>query len=112
MNEELETFLAAYPSIRYDDAFLNDLNTVERGKRLDRSGIVKTYTSGLLMPGSLYALDVGGGTVEATGLGFDDGDADRPCRPIPGSLVPVPWHGDSVAQVQLSMYERDGRGFF
>jgi len=112
MNEELETFLAAYPSIRYVDAFLNDLNTVERGKRLDRSGIVKTYTSGLLMPGSLYALDVGGGTVEATGLGFDDGDADRPCRPIPGSLVPVPWHGNSVAQVQLSMYERDGRGFF
>jgi glutamine synthetase len=109
---ELDAFLRAHPGIEYFDAFLNDLNTVERGKRLDRAGIAKAFASGLLMPGSMYALDVLGGTVEATGLGFDDGDADRPCQPIPGSLQRVPWHAEPVAQVQLSMFEKTGAGFF
>ena len=63
------------------------------------------------LPGSMYALDIEGGTVEATGLGFDDGDADRPCLPIPGTLVPVPWQAD-VAQVQLRMFDHDGSRFF
>ncbi len=110
--KELDDFLAAHPQIEFFDAFLNDLNTVERGKRLDRGGIAKAYATGMLLPGSMYALDVIGGTCEATGLGFDEGDADRPCRPIPGSLVPVPWHREPVAQVQLSMFEPDGSGFF
>lgn len=67
----------------------------------------------MLLPGSMFALDILGGTSESTGLGFDDGDADRPCRPIPGTLNLVPWlAADGVAQVQLSMYEADGRPFF
>ncbi|MCS6948251.1 MAG: glutamine synthetase family protein, partial [Steroidobacteraceae bacterium] len=40
-----------------------------------------------------------------------DGDADRPCRPIPGTLLPVPWDRD-LAQVQLAMFEADGQPFF
>src|SRR5690606_2190207 len=57
------------------------------------------------------ALDVPGATVQATGLGFDEGDADRPCLPIPGTLVDVPWLDHGVAQAQLTMHERDGRPF-
>ncbi len=38
----------------------------------------------------MFALDVLGGTIQETGLGFDEGDADRPCLPIQGTLVPVP----------------------
>jgi glutamine synthetase len=109
---ELDTFLREHPGIEYFDAFLTDLNTVERGKRLDHASAVKAYASGMLLPGSMYALDVIGGTVEATGLGFDEGDADRPCHPIPGSLVKVPWHGEPVAQIQLSMFEKSGEGFY
>jgi glutamine synthetase len=110
---ELEAFLRAHPDIRFFDAFLNDLNTVERGKRIDREGIARIYESGMLLPGSMFALDILGDTREATGLGFGDGDADRPCRPIPGSLVPVPWlQADGVAQLQLTMHEADGRPFF
>lgn len=109
---ELQEFLAAHADVRFFDSFLNDLNTVERGKRIERAGIAKVYESGMLLPGSMYALDVIGGTIEATGLGFDEGDADRPCKPIPGTLVPVPWHQDGVAQLQLSMFEHDGRPFF
>ena len=87
--------------MRFFDAFVNDLNTVERGKRIDRANIAGVFTRGMPLPGSMFALDIEGGTVEATGLGFADGDADRPCMPIPGTLVPVPWQPD-VAQVQLT----------
>jgi len=110
---ELEAFLQAHPDIRFFDAFLSDLNTVERGKRIDRAGIGRLFETGMLLPGSMFALDVLGGTLESTGLGFDDGDADRPCRPIPGTLVPVPWLSEAgVGQLQLSMHEPDGRAFF
>ncbi len=109
---ELRTFLEQYPQIRFFDVYLNDLNTVERGKRIDCAGIEKVYTEGMPLPGSTFALDVLGGTVQATGLGFDEGDADRPCRPIPGTLVPVPWQAEGVGQLQVSMFEQDGRPFF
>jgi glutamine synthetase len=110
-DNELERFLAAHPDVRFFDAFVNDLNTIERGKRIDRGGIAGVFKRGMPLPGSMFALDIEGGTVEATGLGFQDGDADRPCLPIPGTLVPVPWAAD-VAQVQLSMFEQGGTPFF
>ncbi len=108
---ELARFLADHPEVRFFDAYLNDLNTVERGKRIDRAGIAGMFKRGLPLPGSMFALDIEGGTVEATGLGFDDGDADRPCMPIPGTLVPVPWQNE-VAQVQCRMFEHEGSRFF
>jgi glutamine synthetase len=109
---ELERFLAQHPATRFFDVFLNDLNAVERGKRIDRAGIHDIYEKGMLLPGSMFALDVLGGTVQASGLGFDEGDADRPCLPVPGTLVTVPWHEEPVAQLQVSMFEPDGRAFF
>lgn len=108
----LEHFLDRHPEVRFIDAFVNDLNTVERGKRLDRDAVKTLFERGMPLPGSMFALDIEGGTVEATGLGFADGDADRPCLPIPGTLVPVPWNRDGVAQVQLTMHEHDGTPFF
>ncbi|MBC8027318.1 MAG: glutamine synthetase [Steroidobacteraceae bacterium] len=97
--------------MRFFDAFVNDLNTIERGKRIDRAAIAGIFERGMPLPGSMFALDIQGGTVEASGLGFADGDADRPCMPIPGTLVPVPWQTD-VAQVQLTMTDLDGAPFF
>lgn len=109
---ELAAFLAQHPDVRFVDVFLNDLNTIERGKRIDRASVGKVFTHGMPLPGSLYAVDVLGGTIQSTGLGFDEGDADRPCRPLPGSLLPVPWLDAGIAQLQVSMYEQDGRAFF
>jgi glutamine synthetase len=109
---DLETFLATHPRTRFVDVLLSDLNTVERGKRVDRGSLAGMFERGVMLPGSMFALDVLGGTIQATGLGFDDGDADRICRPIPGTIFPVPWLADEVAQVQLSMYEHDGKPFF
>jgi glutamine synthetase len=108
---ELDRFLAAHPEVRFFDAFVNDLNTVERGKRIDRDNIAGVFKRGMPLPGSMFALDIEGGTVEDTGLGFNDGDADRPCMPIPGTLVPVPWQ-TNLAQVQLRMFDHDGSRFF
>ena len=109
---DVERFLAEHPQVRFVDAFVNDLNTIERGKRIDRDGIAAVFKRGMPLPGSMYALDIEGGTVEASGLGFADGDADRPCMPIPGTLVPVPWDKDGIAQVQLTMHDHDGSPFF
>ncbi|MCB1624649.1 MAG: glutamine synthetase [Pseudomonadales bacterium] len=109
---ELAEFLAGRPATRFVDVFLNDLNTVERGKRIDRASIAAVYERGMPLPGSMFALDVLGGTVQASGLGFDDGDADRPCLPIAGTLFDVPWLADDVAQLQVTMHEADGRPFF
>ncbi len=101
------------PQVRFVDAYVNDLNTVERGKRIDRAALPGLFARGMPLPGSMFALDIEGGTVEATGLGFADGDADRPCMPIPGTLVPVPWAAaDGVAQMQLTMNDHDGAPFF
>jgi glutamine synthetase len=111
-DSSLERFLARHPEVRFFDAYVNDLNTVERGKRIDRAGMAGVFERGMPLPGSMFALDIEGGTVEATGLGFSDGDADRPCKPIPGTLVPVPWQEDGVAQVQLRMFDHDGSRFF
>lgn len=111
LETELEHFLAAHPEVRFFDAFVNDLNTIERGKRIDRANIAGIFRRGMPLPGSMFALDIQGGTVEATGLGFADGDADRPCLPIADTLVPVPWQKE-LAQVQLRMFEHDGTRFF
>ena len=112
MQQELEQFLLQNPELRFIDLLLHDLNGVDRGKRIDAAAAASVYERGLLLPGSLFALDVQGGTVQATGLGFDEGDADRPCLPVPGSLVRVPWLDHGVAQAQVTMHEPDGRPFF
>jgi glutamine synthetase len=107
-----EAFLARNPGIRCVDLLLPDMNGVLRGKRVEVADLRQIYERGLYLPGSMFALDVLGGTVQATGLGFDEGDADRPCLPIPGTLQPTPWLGPEVAQLQVAMFEHDGSVFF
>jgi glutamine synthetase len=88
------------------------MNGILRGKRVEIGDLRQVYDKGLLLPGSMFALDALGGTMQSTGLGFDEGDADRPCLPVPGSLHPCPWLGPEVAQLQVQMFEHDGRPFF
>ena len=109
--DELARFLAASPQLRFIDLLLHDLNGVDRGKRVDVGSAAGTFATGLLLPGSMFAIDVAGHTVQETGFGFDEGDADRPCLPVDGTLVHVPWLDHGVAQAQICMHERDGRPF-
>jgi glutamine synthetase len=111
MADDLTAFLGSRPSLRFIDLLLHDLNGVDRGKRIDLASAASTFKNGMLLPGSMFALDVPGATVQATGLGFDEGDADRPCMPVAGTLVDIPWLDHDAAQAQVSMYERDGTPF-
>jgi len=39
---------------------------------------------------------------------WEDGDADRACWPVPGTLVRSPWQVPPAGQLLVSMYELDG----
>lgn len=93
------------------DLILPDMNGLLRGKRIARSALEKTYADGVCLPMSLIATDITGNTVEETGLGYDIGDEDRICRPVPGSLRPVPWAPRPMAQLLLSMEDAQGGMF-
>lgn len=105
---EAEAFLEANPHINYFEILFTSMTGVPRGKRLRRHELLPIYRYGRFLPGSVLVVDTQGADCEDTGLVWEDGDADRVCRPVPGTLVPAPWLGDDVAQVMLSMYELDG----
>ena len=108
---EGEDFLAAHPEVSEIDLLIADGNGLLRGKRIQREALIKTCRDGLCLAGSIFSSDITGNTVEETGLGVDEGDADRLCWPVPGSLHLVPWEPHR-AQMLLTMHELDGRAFF
>ncbi|HEX9208230.1 MAG TPA: glutamine synthetase family protein [Steroidobacteraceae bacterium] len=110
--EQARAWLGRHPQVRFVDLLLADQMGIPRGKRVTVAELEGVHRNGLLLPASMFALDVLGGTVQATGLGFDEGDADRLCLPLPGTLVPVPWLGEEVAQMQVCMYDHDRTPFF
>ena len=105
-------FLEEHPDIRTIELLIPDLNGVLRGKRIERDALLGTYRDGICLPGSLFGADISGATVESTGLGFEIGDADQLCWPVPGTLCRVPWQTHPMAQVLMTMHERDGTPFF
>ncbi len=100
--------LQAIPGCEAIDLLLPDMNGLLRGKRISRDALEKVYADGVCLPMSLIATDITGNTVEETGLGYAIGDEDRICRPVPGSLRPIPWHARPLAQLLLTM--EDGMG--
>ncbi len=99
------------PDCELVDLILPDMNGLLRGKRITRSALEKVYADGICLPMSLIATDITGNTVEETGLGYDIGDEDRICRPVPGTLRPVPWSPRPMAQLLLSMEDANGGAF-
>ncbi|MEZ5994397.1 MAG: glutamine synthetase family protein [Hyphomonadaceae bacterium] len=106
--KEVKTFLDAHPEIQFFEIVFTNMAGVPRGKRLRRHEIEAVYKQGRFLPGSILVNDITGQDVEATGLVWEDGDADRIARPIAGRLTPAPWLGADVAQIPVSMYELDG----
>ena len=100
--------LSQLPDCELVDLLLPDMNGLLRGKRITRDALEKVYADGVCLPMSLIATDITGNTVEETGLGYDIGDEDRICRPIPGTLRSIPWQGRPMAQALLQM--EDGKG--
>jgi glutamine synthetase len=105
------SFLARFPATANIDVVLPDLNGVPRGKRLSKSAFEVALQGGLSFATSLYALDTTGANVDASGLIWEEGDADRPCLLDMASLAPVPWR-EGGAQVLAGLGEADGMPFF
>jgi glutamine synthetase len=107
MSTELRSFLAAHPSIDALQLLLTDPSGVTRGKTVRRHELQALYSSGRNVAGSILGLDMTGADVEATGLVWETGDADKLCLPVHGTLRATPWL-ERTGQVLLSMYELDG----
>jgi glutamine synthetase len=105
-------FCRKYPDITAIDVLLPDSCGVLRGKRLPAAGISKLFTEGCGLPGSIYAFDITGATIDATGLSWDSGDADLLCLPVPGTLHSTPWLKKPTGQVLMQMFDADGQPFF
>jgi glutamine synthetase len=105
---ECDAFLAANPDVQAVQLVLTDPSGVPRGKNIRRHELERLYRDGRPVAGSILGLDITGEDVEATGLVWEAGDADKICRPVPGTLQRVPWLAQPTAQVLLSMYEADG----
>jgi glutamine synthetase len=109
---EAEAFLSAHPDLVSVDLLLPDQHGVLRGKRIPAQELLKVYEQGFYLPGSVFALDINGNTVESTGIGFDTGDCDQPCRVIPHTLTLVPWQNKPMAQCLITMEQTSGEAYF
>lgn len=106
--KEAADFLAANPDTVQIQAFLTDPSGVARGKVLRPEEIATAYRDGRPLPCSIQSLDMLGADVLETGLVWEEGDSDRPCFPVAGTLTHAPWHDVPTAQVILQSFERDG----
>lgn len=102
---EAQAFFAANPDIDAVDIIFTNMSGVPRGKRLRQHEVLGVYENGRFLPGSVLVIDITGRDCEETGLVWEDGDADRYCLPVPGTLVRAPWLGDHAAQFTTSFYE-------
>ena len=105
---EAKTFLDANRDVTHIAMVFTDLCGVARGKLLTRDELEGAYRSGRFFPGSMLSIDVTGRDVEETGLVWDDGDGDRLCWPVPGTLTRVPWLPDAQAEYLATIHELDG----
>lgn len=101
-------FLSDHPEIEFIDVLVPDMCNVIRGKRIPVSEVDKLFGEGLQIAASIMLLDITGECTDAGGRGFSDGDPDVTIRPVPGTLVPVPWGSQPTAQVLGSLFELDG----
>jgi glutamine synthetase len=107
--DEARQFLAANADIEAAQIFITDPSGVSRGKSIACSEIEPLYAAGRNVAGSIVGLDITGADVDATGLVWEVGDADKLCRPVSGTLVRAPWLARPTAQLMLTMFELDGR---
>jgi glutamine synthetase len=109
---EADAFLTAHPDIASVELLLPDLNGILRGKRLSRRELAGLYRDGMTLPGTAILLDSRGSLIETLAAGLRDGDPDQVCRPVPGTLVPVPWAARPLGQCLLTMETRQGQPYY
>ncbi len=105
---DVTAFLHANPDIKQIDVLICDNCGVLRGKKIPVQRLEKLYTEGVAFPGSVFSANIAGETIDETGLGITEGDADRLCFPIPNTLDTVPWATRPTGQVMIEMRDLDG----
>lgn len=110
--KEAEAFLKAHPELAFVDLLIPDIQGLIRGKRINADVLPRIARQGLRMPGSVFAMDITGENVDGTGLILSEGERDRICKLVAGSLKPVPWAPRPTAQALITMFEEDGAPFF
>jgi glutamine synthetase len=106
-----EAFAERCPGTATVDLILPDLAGIARGKRMTAAAFESTIDVGLTFASSVYGIDGTGENVAASGLIWEEGDADRPCLIDWTTLAPVPWR-EGGAQALAGLAEHDGRPFF
>jgi glutamine synthetase len=104
-------FKRRHPDTATVDLILPDLAGIARGKRLTAGAFEAAIGPGLTFASSIYGMDSRGENVDASGLIWEEGDADRPCLVDWTTLAPVPWR-DGGAQVLAGLGEHGGGAFF
>jgi glutamine synthetase len=99
------------PGVADVDLILPDLAGIARGKRLGADAFERAIGTGLTFPSSVYGIDASGNNVDASGLIWEEGDADRPCRIDWTTLAPVLWR-EGGAQVLAGLGDHQGGPFF
>jgi len=110
--DEAGDFLARHPGIAAIELMVPDLNGILRGKRLGRRELPGFWRDGQSLPATLALLDSRGALIGTIPEGSDDGDPDVWCRPVPGSLAPVPWSRSPLGQCLGTLVGRNGRPYF
>lgn len=109
---EISALLKRVPAIDQVEVLIADINGVMRGKRLPVAETQALFDRGINFSASAHLLDMRGRNIDGLRLGTEDGDPDFLCRPVPGSVVPVPWASRPLAQCLISMYTTAGVPYF
>jgi glutamine synthetase len=109
---EIAALLAIAPDIDQLEVIVADINGVVRGKRLPIAETPTLFGRGINFSASAHLLDMRGRNIDGLKLGTEDGDPDFLCRPVPGSVVRVPWASRPLAQCLISMYTTSGAPYF
>ena len=104
--DEAERFLRENPSVVWIDLVLFDISGIARGKRIRRDDLKSVVSSGLMIPASVFIMDVRGNCVEATERLWETGDPDFACRILSGTLHASVSADDRHAQAVIAV---DGR---
>jgi glutamine synthetase len=109
---EMAALLANNPAVDQLEVIVADINGVIRGKRLPIAETPTLFSRGINFSASVHLLDTRGRNIDGLRLGTEDGDPDFLCRPVPGSVAPVPWASRPLAQCLISMYTTSGAPYF
>jgi glutamine synthetase len=109
---ELQRFLQENPGVRFLDAVMFDLVGTPIGKRYPIRDAAKLYASGTQFCAGITTLDALGACWDVNGIGFSDGDPDAVSRPVPGTLVPVPWMEDTAQCLIAAEHPDDPDGWW